>query len=286
VVGTAETVVNDVKRQMADAATMPFFAQHSPQCPPGIAEQLRSLCGVLGTGQLGELEERLNRFCEESGSVKAALKKSVHTVVEALKHFGRAQRFACDRLEDINSSYTLYRDLVITDSRGVVIANSNSARRSAVLGRCVSDEAWFQKALKTKSGTEYIAQDLKRSLLEPQLSLVYATAVRENCDENGAVQGTMGVFFDFQGEAQIILEEYMPHDERGKILEGCYSMFTNEQGQVIASNDDTILQVGANALIPRANRTLEPGERSSSYLVFAGIDSAIFSAKTDGYLDY
>jgi hypothetical protein len=110
--------------------------------------------------------------------------------------------------------------------------------------------------------------------------------VRENCDENGAVQGTMGVFFDFQGEAQIILEEYMPHDERGKILEGCYSMFTNEQGQVIASNDDTILQVGANALIPRANRTLEPGERSSSYLVFAGIDSAIFSAKTDGYLDY
>ena len=194
--------------------------------------------------------------------------------------------FACDRLEDINNSYTLYRDLLITDRDGNIIANSNKKRRQRILGLSVKEEEWFQKACKTKNGTEYIAQDLNHSVAENRLSLVYSTAVRENSDENGKPIGTMGVFFDFQGEAQIILEEYMPHDERGLILDGCYSMFTNEKGQIIGSNDEAILRVGDYAQIPRVNRNLSDGGKTSSYLVFLGVDSAVFSAKTDGYLDY
>lgn len=232
------------------------------------------------------LQLALRGFGEQPMTMKSPLKKAFASFGAALQEFLDALHFACDRLEDINSSYTLYRDLVITDRRGTVIANSNKQRRQAVLGLSVAQEAWFVNAQKTKNGTEYCAQDLKASALEPHLSLVYSTALREHSDQNGKVQGTMGVFFDFQDEAAIILEEYMPHDARGQILEGCYSMFTNDSGQVIASNDETILQVGANALIPRTNRKLGAGPRTANYLVFADIDSAIFSAKTEGYLDY
>ena len=56
---------------------------------------------------------------------------------------------ACTRLEDIRNSYTLYRDLVIVDLDGRVIANSNEERRKEVLGMNVASEDWFQKALQT-----------------------------------------------------------------------------------------------------------------------------------------
>jgi hypothetical protein len=83
--------------------------------------------------------------------------------------------FACERLEDINSSYTLYRDLVITSPGGIVIANSNKAVREKVLGIDISNELWFKKALETKNGTEYYAQDLSHSQVEEKLSVVYST---------------------------------------------------------------------------------------------------------------
>ena len=212
--------------------------------------------------------------------------KTLETFLERLGELASKLDFACCRLEDINNSYTLYRDLVIADSEGFIIANSNSERRSVVLGMSVREEDWFVKALSTKNGTEYFAQDIYKSKIEDHLSLVYSTAVRENSDENGNVTGAMGVFFDFQGEAKIILEEYMPLDEDGNILDGCYSMFTNSKGRIIASTDENILDVGESAHIPRKNRMLKDGERKNSYLVFEGVDSAVFSSRTDGYLDY
>lgn len=212
--------------------------------------------------------------------------KTLVAFLQRLVQLAAKIEFACCRLEDINNSYTLYRDLVIADLDGVIIANANIDRRSVVLGMSVKEEAWFGKALDTKNGTEYFAQDICQSKVEDQLSLVYSTAVRENSDENGNVRGAMGVFFDFQGEAKIILEEYMPLDASGNVVDGCYSMFTNSTGKIIASTDESILEAGENAHIPRKNRALNDGGSMNSYLVFEGVDSAIFSARTDGYLDY
>ena len=115
--------------------------------------------------------------------------------------------FACDRLEDIINSYTLYRDLVITDKFGFIIANANKETRASVLGLRVDDEVWFSNALDTKDGTQYFAQDVTQSRVESTRSLVYSTAVREKSDNYGKVLGAMGVFFDFQDEATMILED-------------------------------------------------------------------------------
>ncbi len=252
----------------------------------GVAAVLEDFLTLLRYRAIGDFVPRLEATVAELPSGNAATVKRCKEFCNKLKHLDESIAFACDRLEDINNSYTLYRDLVITDRHGTIIANSNKDRRDAVLGLYVGEETWFNKALNTKNGTEYLAQDLHHSSVEDQLSLIYSTAIREHSDENGKPIGSMGVFFDFQDEAQIILEEYMPKSVDGHIVEGCYSMFTNEQGMVIASNDETILPVGSSAHIPRANRHLGPGEQMSSYIVFAGINSAVFSSKTDGYLDY
>jgi hypothetical protein len=223
-----------------------------------------------------------NRISDDNGTQK---KKCIEFIA-LLESLQEKIKFSCDRLEDINNSYTLYRDLIICVQDGYIIANSNQKRRNEILGKNISGENWFQRSLITKNGTEYYAQDISDSVVETQRSLVYTTAIRANSDENGAVVGSMGVFFDFQGEAKIILEEYMPRHHDGVIFDGCYSMFTDKNGEVIASTDEAILKVGTTAHIPRRNRSLEDGGIANSYQIFEGIDSSIFSAKTDGYLDY
>jgi hypothetical protein len=256
-----------------------------PECVKCVKDSLKDFSALLRENALAGFITELRELCSRVDSTSIG-GKALEAFLQRMVQLAAKIDFACCRLEDINNSYTLYRDLVIADSDGFIIANSNKDRRSAVLGMSVKEEGWFVKALDTKNGTEYFAQDICRSKVEDQLSLVYSTAVRENSDENGNVTGAMGVFFDFQGEAKIILEEYMPLDEKGNILDGCYSMFTNSKGRIIASTDENILEVDENAHIPRKNRMLDDGGRMNSYLVFEGINSAVFSSRTDGYLDY
>jgi hypothetical protein len=194
---------------------------------------------------------------------------------------------ACTRLEDIRNSYTLYRDLVIADKNGIVIANSNAGRRSKVMGMDVSNEEWFCKALDTKDGTEYFVQDVSKSGLEEMDALIYSTALRANGDEQGEVIGAMGVLFDFQGESQIILNEYLPNDKNDETLEGWFSFFTNNDGRVICSSDENFIPSGNIAELPRSHRNLsKAGEDIVSTGTVCGNRSLIVSHKSKGFDEY
>ena len=199
----------------------------------------------------------------------------------------KAVELACKRLEDIRNSYTLYRDLVIVSLDGTIIANSNGDRREEVIGMDVSDEEWFQKALQTKDGTEYFVQDISKSKLEKEDSLIYSTALRADGDEQGAVIGAMGVLFDFQGESQIILNEYLPVDHDGSTLDGWYSFFTNDHGRVICSSDEHFIPSGSIADLPKRHWGLkQPGEVLVSTAVIRGARSLVVSHKSEGFDEY
>ncbi|SFM29813.1 PDC sensor domain-containing protein [Methanolobus profundi] len=250
-----------------------------------IRDRLTNFPELLKDGALKDFIGKFRSFSHRF-QTEAHDRNTLEDFLQDLMDLDSKISFACYRLEDIKSSYTLYRDLVIADPEGYIIANSNSLRRSEVLGLKVDDEEWFARALKTRNGTEYVAQDICPSRVEDQLSLVYSTAVRENSNENGNVIGAMGIYFDLQGEASIILSEFMPLTPTGTIQDGCYSMFTTSDGRIIASTDEDMLEVEKKAHIPRNNRALADGEQVNTYMAFEGVDSAIFSSRTDGYLEY
>ena len=203
------------------------------------------------------------------------------------KAIKEAVDLACTRLEDIRNSYTLYRDLVITDTNGIIIANSNAERRSQVIGMDVSDEEWFQKALETKDGSEYFVQDVSKSKMEDMDALIYSTALRANGDEQGNVIGAMGVLFDFQGESQIILNDYLPKDSEEQTLEGWFSFFTNKDGKVICSSDESFVPSGQMADLPRNHRNLtHAGDVIVSTGSVCGNRSLIVSHKSEGFDEY
>lgn len=224
-----------------------------------------------------------------SAQLTKAQRTEATTLVSDVELVHKKASFACDRLEDINNSYTLYRDLVIVCKNGTIIANSNRETRSRVLGLNIADENWFQQALATKDGTQYHAEDLAHSRVETERSLVYSAAIRENSDNYGRIIGAMGVFFDFQGEAQMILDDHMARaaeNEADDVADGWFSFLTNSRGVVIASSDVGIIEPGKVPHIPRKHRSPAVGKPPMSYSVFEGRESAIFSSRTDGYLDY
>jgi hypothetical protein len=205
------------------------------------------------------------------------------TVRSAADDLLARMRFACDRLADIRASYTLYRDLVLCDRDGVVLASGHPEARERLAGRSLAGEAWFSGSLATKDGNDYHASDTTRSTVADGLCLVYGTAVR---GDGGAPVGVLGVFFDFLGETRLILEDYLPKNAEGRPLDGWYSFLTDRSNQTIASSDEIAWPVGLGAHLPRRHRMLAKGERASTYVVVEGADAALFSARTDGYLDY
>ena len=114
-------------------------------------------------------------------------------------------RFASKRLGVILDSYTVYLDLWILDRSGSVLANGRPDQYR-VKGGDHSGEDWFKNALNTKDGTEFAVADVA---LRPELGnrpvAAYATAIRENGDIHGTALGVLGIFFDWEPQAQAVV---------------------------------------------------------------------------------
>jgi len=231
-------------------------------------------------GKVDLLLEQLGKGKNQEGTVKIMQK-----TIKNLEEVHSQVAFACTRLEDIRSSYTLYRDLVITTDDGTIVANANPKSRSRVLGVNVADENWYHAALNTHDGNDYAIEKVAGSRVDSGNSLVFSTCVR--CVNSGEKPlGTMGAFFDLEDEALIILEDYMPSTDKGEPRDGWFSFFTDSEGVVVGSSDPEIITMGQYAHLPREHRKLEKGDTASSYIVVEGHDSAVFSANSDGYLDF
>ncbi len=194
--------------------------------------------------------------------------------------------FACSRLEDIRSSYTLYSDLVITTPEGTIVANSNVKSRAHILGKSVAGELWFERAVKSRDGSDYAIEQVCDSQVSAGNTLAFSTAVRKGGSISEVAIGTMGAFFDLEEEAKIILNDYMPCGEDGRAKAGWFSFFTNTSGIVVGSSDPQMLPPGGYAQLPPKHRNLKEHVSESSYAVVQGTNSTIFSAKSDGYMDF
>lgn len=231
-------------------------------------QKVDALAEQLGKGK--NQEATLNMLNKTSKNIE-----EVHQLVAA----------ACNRLEDVGASYTLYRDLVIALPDGTIVANAKADRRQHVLGRSVREESWFQIANHPDSTLNYSIEKTDNSLVDSGNSLVFSVGFKGAGKSDKAI-GIMGAFFDLEEEARIILQDYMPRVNDGDTSEGWFSFFTDRLGRIVGSSDPAIIEVGAQAHLPRTHRKLSPGGSTSSYATVEGNASAIFSSMSDGYLDF
>lgn len=184
--------------------------------------------------------------------------------------------FASERLAVINRFYTVYLDLVMTDLSGRVVASANSRFSRKLQGVSLALEAWFTAACGCKSGDDYIVDDVKRSRLhDNRTTLVYATGIREGGRLDGALLGTLGVYFDWKNQGQSIVEKEA--NLPAHIAEKTTVMLLDGSSRVIASTNPDLLFTHFALANPS-------GKASGSYYDNNG--HIVAHARTLGYEDY
>lgn len=184
--------------------------------------------------------------------------------------------FASERLGVINRFYTVYLDLVVTDLNGKVIASANPRFQRKVINRSLAGESWFEAARRTTSGDDYIVDTVKPSSMhDDHHALVYATGIREGGKMDGALLGTLGVYFDWQNQGQAIVEKEA--NLPPQTAERTTVMLLDGENRVIASTDPTLM-------FSHFMLASQHGHASGSYYDNRG--SIVAYARTLGYEEY
>lgn len=118
-----------------------------------------------------------------------------------------AREHAASRLALINRFYSVYLNLVLVDMQGTIIAVSQPEKFPEALGANVSERRWFFESLRTSCGDQYVVDDIYRAQRhDNKMVAVYATAVRAGGKIDGKPTGVLGVYFDWDEQARVIVE--------------------------------------------------------------------------------
>lgn len=230
-------------------------------------------------GRLSEMAQTLvqlivRNLYERTADVRWwATDTALHTCLERPER--EAIAFAESRLQLINRFYSVYLDLVLVDAQGRVVASSAQSRYARMAGADLSGQDWVKRALATRSGDDYIVDDIQRSSLhDGRLVAVYATAVRAGGTPRGRAVGALGVYFDWEEQARIIVrdEPTLSEDEwkHSRVL------LLDADKRIIAASD------GKN-LLERFD--LRSDDKQKGHY-FARPDSLVAFARTIGYQEY
>lgn len=183
--------------------------------------------------------------------------------------------FAASRLQTINRFYSVYLDLVLTDTEGRVVATANSDFARHLAGQSLHGETWVRGALRTRSGEAYAVGEVEPSRFhDGRETLVYSTAVRARGAIDGQVLGALGVYFDWQEQGHAIVgkEAALAEDDKARTV----VLLLDGQKRVIAASQPGL------RFQPFALR--DEGRARGSYYDESG--SIVAFARTLGYQEY
>jgi hypothetical protein len=228
--------------------------------------RLNEMCQTLVQLIVRNLYERtadVRWWATDAAFVECAGAPSASSIAHAVK-----------RLALINRFYSVYLNLVLLGPDGKVIACSQS-KFSKLRNADLSDLPWVKKALATATGDQYVVDDIYRDALHGnKMVAVYAAAVREGGAIDGKVIGVLGVFFDWEEQARVIVqsEPNLSKEEwqRSRVL------LLDQSQRIIAASD-------GNQLL--ATFPLEHKDRQKGYYVNHRNELVAY-AKTIGYQEY
>jgi hypothetical protein len=160
---------------------------------------------------------------------------------------------AGERLGVILKSYTVYLDLWIVDASGRVVAHGRPDRYRDAVGSNIAHEEWFQRAMATASGDDYIACDVttNASLDRAQVA-TYATAIRRDGASRGEPLGVLGVFFDWGPQARAVVQGLrLRPEERARTR----CLLIDSRHRILAACDDRDVLTGTFPLQVQAQAT-------------------------------
>lgn len=138
-------------------------------------------------------------------------------------------------LEYINSLYTVYTVLYVYDQNGNIRGVSNPSYQKRV-GENIQHYNEFSSCMAIQSSQNYVVSKFEdSSWYESKPTYVYHAVIQ---DSASIAIGGIGVVFDSEPEFQAILEDFLPKESDGSIIEGSFAIFVDATNKVISTTDN------------------------------------------------
>ena len=184
-------------------------------------------------------------------------------------------QYAIERLGLINRFYSVYLNLLLASPTGAVVASAKPTAFPNAIDANIADAPWFKNGLATTKGDQYVAADIFHDPLhEKKMVAVYSTAVRKGGKVDGEVVGVLGVFFDWEEQARVIVqnEPSLSKEEWGRSR----VLLLDHRFRIIAASDNNNLLTVF---------FLDHKDRQKGYYVNEHRELVAYS-KTLGYQEY
>lgn len=138
-------------------------------------------------------------------------------------------------LQHTNSLYTVYSDILLINSEGVVIANSSDQNWA---GTQIT-APWLKEALNLRNQNEYaVSQHEPSPLYNGKPTYIYCAAIHDNRHNPTSTKGAIAVVFDGEPQFEAILHESKSGNRQ------CHAYIVDERNNVISSNTDVFIEDG------------------------------------------
>ncbi len=185
-------------------------------------------------------------------------------------------------LRYINGLYTVYTNLILFDTSGKVIAVSNPAYND-LLGQIIA-EPWVRPTLALGNPQRYCVSDFANTnLYINQPTYIYTSAIR-SINRADPVGGIAIVFDSFQ-QLKAMLNDALPRDENGQLVNGAFAVFVENDGKIISTTSDE-LTIGQKLNVNSEFFKLQRGDSISDIIEYQNIYYAVGSCKSNGYREY
>lgn len=202
--------------------------------------------------------------------------------VDACSHNNDEEKagLAVKRMDIILKNYTIYKELVMADLKGRIIAHGRPGEYR-LIGKDISGESWFTGAAATANGLEYYVQDIGPCGLTGDHSVIYSAAIRDRGLTTGQVIGVLAVIFDWKQAEYIVKNVRLSGNEK----DSSRVVLFNKNGKVIASSDGGVTLTGDLSGIGGIKRALK-GEKGFTVETLEGKQTIVAYARTPGYETY
>jgi chemotaxis signal transduction protein len=189
----------------------------------------------------------------------------------------------CNILAYINDLYTVYTNLFIYDTKGIIVAVSKEDQKY-LIGKQLKNP-WVEKALMIKDSSKYCVSDFEQSeLYDNKHTYIYNASIKSLEDSNTIVGG-IGIVFDSEVEFYDMIKDSLPRYVTGEIKSGVFGVFTTKDKMVISSNNDTY-KVGSILDLDEKFFNLRNGESYSEIITLEDKFYAVGVKCSAGYREY
>ena len=186
-------------------------------------------------------------------------------------------------LKYINDLYTVYTNLLVYDKTGRVIAVSNP-KEEHLVGKILTNE-WVEKSLSLKDTSKYwVSKFEKTPLYNNEPTYIYCAGIRSLKNSN-VINGGIAIVFDSTPQFRAMLDDTLPKDTNGNILEGTFAIFTSRDKKIIASTNEN-LKIDSYLNLDDSFFNVKNGHHFSKIVEIANSYYAIGVRCSNGYREY